>query len=414
MNPQLFFKIKPTMKLSLIFVFLMAFLCNTNLIFAQKKDFIVVLDAGHGGKDPGKVGIKNSKEKEIALNIVLQVGDLLKNQHNIKVVYTRKTDVFVDLWERGRIANKADADLFVSIHCNAHNSQASGSETWVLGTHANRQNFEVAKAENSVILLEDNYQKNYKGFDPNSPESVIGLTLMQEEYLDQSIQLASIIQNGLTTDLKDKNRGVKQAGFVVLHQTYMPSVLIETGFLTNNVEGPFLNSKNGQQKYAESIYKNIVKYIQQLTLNTVVNDEIVVNNQNTSKKEEKKDSKKETNKETFKVADNDLKKVVKKDVDKPITRVSKENVVKDENVQFKVQIAAGSKKLETEPYNFKGLKNVERFKIGVLYKYYIGQTSDYTEILELQKFAKLKGHTSAFIVAYKNGVIIPLEDVLKK
>ncbi|MDO9037781.1 MAG: N-acetylmuramoyl-L-alanine amidase, partial [Lutibacter sp.] len=215
MNTQLLNKNKMTMKPALIFVFFIAFLFNNQSVFAQKKEFTVVLDAGHGGKDPGKVNHSHVKEKEIALKIVLQVGEILEKERNVKVVYTRKTDVFVELMERGRIANKADADLFVSIHCNAHNSQASGAETWVLGTHVNRQNFEVAKAENSVIFLEDNYEVKYKGFDPNSPDSVIGLTLMQEEYLDQSIQLASIIQDGFTNYLNRVDRGVKQAGFVV-------------------------------------------------------------------------------------------------------------------------------------------------------------------------------------------------------
>ena len=244
----------------------------------QNKDFVVVLDAGHGGKDPGKIAGKNMFEKDIALKIVLEVGDLLEKTKGIKVVYTRKTDVFVELKERGRIANKADANLFVSVHCNAHNTQAEGAETWVLGTHANKQNFEVAKAENAVILLEDNYKVNYKGFDPNSPESVIGLTLMQEEYLDQSIQLASIIQNEFITKLRRKDRGVKQAGFVVLHQTYMPSILIETGFITNSKEGLYLNSKLGQQKFSESIYNGIKKYINQLTLNTVQGDNLTSGN----------------------------------------------------------------------------------------------------------------------------------------
>ncbi|PHS54663.1 MAG: N-acetylmuramoyl-L-alanine amidase [Lutibacter sp.] len=373
MNSLLFSKIKAITKFSLLLGFLINLFCNSHTIFAQKKDFIVVLDAGHGGKDPGKVGYKNSKEKEIALKIVLQLGELLEKHNFIKVVYTRKTDVFVDLWERGRIANKADADLFVSIHCNAHNSQASGAETWVLGTHANRQNFEVAKAENSVILLEENYKTNYKGFDPNSPESVIGLTLMQEEYLDQSIQLASLIQSGFTNTLKRKNRGVKQAGFVVLYQTFMPSVLIETGFLTNRIEGSYLNSKIGQEKFSESIYRNINKYIQQLTLNTV-----------TSAVNEAKIS--------------------------PI----KSAKINYKKVKFKVQIAAGTSKLETKPYNFKGLKNVERFKIGKLYKYYIGKTSDYSEIKKLQQLAKSKGYRSSFIVAFRDGKKISVEEVLKK
>lgn len=382
MNPQLLNKNKMTIKHSLIFVFFMVFLFNNHSIIAQKSEFIVVLDAGHGGKDPGKVGYNHAKEKDIALKIVLQVGEILEKEKNIRVVYTRKTDVFVDLWERGRIANKADADLFVSIHCNAHNSQASGAETWVLGTHVNRQNFEVAKAENSVILLEDNYEMKYKGFDPNSPDSVIGLTLMQEEYLDQSIQLASIIQEGFTNNLNRIDRGVKQAGFVVLHQTYMPSVLIETGFLTNSEEGAYLNSENGQGKFSGSISSDILKYIQQLTLNTVVNAMVTKN---------------ETNKGSKSTAS---------------TANNASNVFS--NIEFKVQIASGSQKLETKPYNFNGLNNIERVKVGGSYKYYLGNTSDYNEIQKMQQLAKSKGYTTAFIVAFENGKKIPIEDVFKK
>jgi N-acetylmuramoyl-L-alanine amidase len=358
-------------------VFINIFLFTNFSVFAQKSEFVVVLDAGHGGKDPGKVGYKKVKEKDIALKIVLQVGKLLEKEPHIKVVYTRKTDVFVDLWERGKIANKADADLFVSVHCNAHHTQAYGAETWVLGTHANRQNFEVAKAENLVIELEDNYKENYKGFDPNSPESVIGLTLMQEEYLDQSIQLASIIQDGFANKLKRKNRNVKQAGFVVLHQTYMPSVLIETGFITNKNEGAFLSSATGQQKFANSIYKSITKYIEQLSLNTVATSDVVALN----------------------------------DVESP---KKNENSTTYSNVDFKVQIASGSRKLETKSYNFKGLSNVERVKVGSSYKYYLGNTSNYSEILKIQQLAKSKGYTSAFVVAFKNGEKIDVEQVLKK
>lgn len=380
MNSQLFPKIKMRTTLLPVFVFIYLFLFVNQALFAQKKEFVVVLDAGHGGKDPGKVGHNSIKEKGIALNIVLQVGKLLENDKDIKVVYTRKTDVFVDLWERGRIANKADANLFVSIHCNAHNSQAKGAETWVLGTHANKQNFEVAKAENSVILLEDNYKTNYKGFDPHSAESVIGLTLMQEEYLDQSIQLASIIQDGFTVKLHRVNRGVKQAGFVVLHQTYMPSVLIETGFITNTEEGLFLNSNAGQQQFSESIYKGILKYKEQLTLNTVSNVNFELKEKNTKN-------------------NNEIVSTTKKD---------------DYEAEFKVQIASGSRKLETKSYNFNGLENVERMEIGSSYKYFVGNTSDYSKIKEILQLAKSKGYTSAFIVAFKNGNKISIEDVLKK
>jgi N-acetylmuramoyl-L-alanine amidase len=371
-----------TMKRSIFLMFFLVFLFSNQSIIAQKNEFIVVLDAGHGGKDPGKVGSNHAKEKDIALKIVLQVGEILEREKSVKVIYTRKTDVFVDLWERGRIANKADADLFVSIHCNAHNTQASGAETWVLGTHANRQNFEVAKAENSVILMEDNYEIKYKGFDPHSPNSVIGLTLMQEEYLDQSIQLASIIQEGLTKNLNLLDRGVKQAGFVVLHQTYMPSVLIETGFLTNTAEGSLLNSQNGQIKYSNSISSDILKYIQQIALNTVGNTIVAKNETNSGSKS------------TASNANN------------------ASNIFN--NIVFKVQIASGSNKIETKSYNFNGLSNIERDRVYGIYKYYLGSTSDYDEIKKLHELAKSKGYTTAFIVAFEHGKKISVEDVFKK
>jgi N-acetylmuramoyl-L-alanine amidase len=385
MNSLHFSKFKITLRYRFVFAFVALFLCNFSQINAQHKDFIVVLDAGHGGKDPGKVGSANMKEKDIALNIVLEVGKLLENTPGIKVIYTRKTDVFVELKERGRIANKADADLFVSIHCNAHNTQASGTETWVLGTHANKQNFEVAKAENAVILLEDNYKVNYKGFDPHSPESVIGLTLMQEEYLDQSIQLASILQSEITSKLKRLDRGVKQAGFVVLHQTYMPSVLIETGFITNNSEGTLLNSSEGQQNFAMAIYNGIINYHKQLELNTVTSNNDIVENS----------SKQTDDKNVGNAAENSADVIYK-------------------NVEFKVQIAAGKSKLDTKPYNFNGLNNVEREKVGNTYKYYFGKTSNYSKVEEMQQLAKSKGYKSAFIVAFENGNKVPLEQVLKK
>ena len=192
----------------------------------------------------------------------------LKKIQDIKVIYTRKKDVFVELFERGAIANRADADLFVSVHCDSHNSQAYGAGTFVLGLHANKRNMEVAKKENEVIFLEENYQENYAGYDPNSPESFIGLTLMQEEYLDQSIMLASLVQNNFVNKLKRKDRSVKQAGFIVLHQSYMPSVLIETGFLTNKKEGAYLNSSKGQREMAASIADAILSYKKNIQLAT--------------------------------------------------------------------------------------------------------------------------------------------------
>lgn len=346
----------------------------------DKDKFIVVLDAGHGGKDPGRPTKHGYKEKDIALKMVMAVGEALEKLPNVKVIYTRKTDVFLELHERAKIANKADADLFVSIHCNAHNSQAYGSETYVLGPHADQRNFEVAKQENEVIFLEANYEQHYDGFDPNSPESAISLTLMQEEYLNQSIELATLIQNNFTNKLKRKNRGVKQAGFWVLHNTYMPSVLIETGFITNKTEGDYLNSTKGVNEMSSSIVNAIIDYKKHLDQNVGSN--------------------------------------IFKDNNSEITNESSVNNENDEiividNVEFKIQIAASSRKLEPKAYNFKGLSSISREQVGALYKYYYGSTSNYNEAKELQNEAKAKGYNTCFIVAYKDGQPIDVAEALK-
>ncbi len=228
--------------------------------------FTIVLDAGHGGHDPGNLG-NGYYEKNIALNIVLNAGALLEKNSDIKVIYTRKDDTFVDLYVRGEIANKANADLFVSVHCDSHTSQAHGAGTFVLGLHANEQNFEIAKKENSVIYLEDDYKSRYADYDINSPESVIGLTIMQEEFLDQSIALAKAIQDNFSNKLNRVDRKVKQAGFIVLHQTFMPSVLVETGFLTNKEEGAYLNSKKGQSQMGTAIAEAVMTYKEDVMAN---------------------------------------------------------------------------------------------------------------------------------------------------
>lgn len=344
-----------------------------NIVNAQvnKDKFIVVLDAGHGGHDPGKHAKSGLKEKDIALKVVLGIGEILEKDKDIKVVYTRKTDVFVDLFKRGKIANDANADLFVSVHCNAHNSQAYGSETYVLGLHRNKTNFEVAKAENEVIFLEENYEENYAGFNPNSPESFIGLSFMQEEYLDQSIKLATNIQNNFTNKLKRKNRGVKQAGFIVLHQTVMPSVLIETGFVTNTSEGKYLNSKKGQSELSTAIANAIKDYKKDVDLN------------------------------------------VGNHIEKPIIDTVPTTEKTITNIVFKVQLAASSRLLEPKPYNFKGLNDVSREKVGNLYKYYYGYTSDYNQAQKLQIQAQNKGYKTAFITAFKDGKQINVSEALK-
>ena len=292
-----------------------------------------------------------TKRKDIALSIVLKVGKLLSNEKDINVIYTRKTDVFVDLFKRGKIANNADADLFVSVHCNAHNSNAYGSETYVLGIHRNKTNMEVAKAENEVIYLEDNYEKHYEGFDPNSPESLIGLTLIQEDYLDQSILLADYVQGNFTNQLKRKNRGVKQAGFIVLHQTYMPSILIETGFITNKKEGDYLNSKKGQDQISKSIAQAILKYKSQLEFN--VGEQITAD-------------------------------------------IPEENKTLNQTV-YKIQIAASSRKVKTSAKNFKGLKDVTVQKNGEIYRYFYSQTTDFKKAQQLKKEAVESGFKDAII-----------------
>jgi N-acetylmuramoyl-L-alanine amidase len=336
-------------------------------LFSQgdENKFVVVLDAGHGGHDPGRP-TKFDKEKNVALKIVLAVGRQLEANKNVKVIYTRKTDIFLELHERSAIANKADADLFVSIHCNAHTSQAYGTETFVLSVENTGRNFDVAKAENEVIYLEENYEQNYEGFDPNSPESLIGLALLQEDYVEQSIWLASRVENNFKNNLKRKSRGVKQQPLWVIHNTYMPSVLIETGFLTNKSEGQYLSSKNGQQKIAKQIANAILDYKKEWI--TISNSTVLIES---------------------------------------------EPEIKDtpQNIIYKVQIAAGSRKLETKPYNFKGLKGVAIEPFGNGYKYFYGNTTSYENAKELQREAKAKGYTTCFIVAYKNGEQVKISDL---
>lgn len=340
-----------------------------------QKQFIVVLDAGHGGTDSGNRG-NGFFEKDIVLDVTLQVGKILEKHKDIKVVYTRTTDVFIDLYRRGPIANEVDADIFVSIHCDSHNSQAYGVGTFVMGVDKTGKNMETAKKENEVIFLEENYEENYAGFDPNSPESLIGMTLMQEEYLDQSILLASLIQSNIVNNLKRKDRSVRSAPFWVLHSSYMPSVLVELGFLTNNNEGPYVNSKKGRAGMANEIANGILAYKKSISLAT-------------------EDAKNPT--------------ITEEEIDEAIETVE-ENIF--EGVTFRVQLAASSKKIDTKPSNFKGLKDVDRKKEDDLYKYYYGDTADYNKIQLMKTFAQEKGYASCYIVAFENGKKKKLSEVL--
>ena len=353
---SLFFNLSLTAKGTILF-FLFS-LCNFNEVTSQKK-FRIVIDAGHGGKDPGRPNPNGIKEKHIVLNMALLLGEKLKENGN-DVIYTRDKDVFLTLRQRAKIANDADADLFISIHCNAfHDTRVYGSETFVYGLHVSKANFDVALKENEVIFLEDDFEKNYQGFDPNSPESLIGLTLMQEEYLDQSILLASYIQDNFTKKLKRKNRGVKQSGFWVLHNTYMPSVLVEAGFITNSKEGVYLNSKKGQLEIANSIFDAVIKY------KAVINPGMV-NNQTDSN-------------------------------------------ANDEQIFYKVQISASKRRLELKSYNFNGLNDLSRIKEGKLYKYFYSRSNSIEDISKKMQYARLKGFSNAYIVGFKNGKLFEVE-----
>lgn len=345
----------------------------SNEIEAQTNKFKVVLDAGHGGKDSGK-NAHGFLEKNIALEITKKVGDILNREKGVNVIYTRKTDVFVELTERANIANKNDADLFVSIHCNSagKNFAPYGTETFVMGMSRTNLNFDVAKSENSVIFLESDYKEKYNGFDPNKPESLIGLKILQEEYLSQSIELASRIESNFSKKLGRKSRGVKQQPLWVLDASYMPSVLIETGFVTNVEEGKYLNSEKGQNEIADAIANAILDYKKEFYQENT-NSNIVI--------EETKD-------------------------DKPEIKLIK-------GVVFKVQISASSRKLDTKPSNFKKLSPISREQEGKLYKYFYGEENSYDSAKNKLEEAKSKGYNSAFIVAYKDGVKISVADAIK-
>lgn len=222
---------------------------------------LVIIDPGHGGKDPGAVA-KGVREKDVVLGVGLKLGKFMnENFPDVKVIFTRNTDVFVPLIERSRIANKNKADLFISIHANYCSTPAiRGTETFVLGLHRSNDNLDVAKKENSVILLEDNYSKTYEGFDPNSSESYIMFEMAQDIYMDQSLSFADDIQHQFKSRLKNSSRGVKQAGFLVLRQSSMPSVLVETGFLSNQTEANYLKSEEGQKEIALSIFDAFRKF----------------------------------------------------------------------------------------------------------------------------------------------------------
>ncbi|HLN52528.1 MAG TPA: N-acetylmuramoyl-L-alanine amidase [Lentimicrobium sp.] len=391
----------------------------------------VVIDAGHGGHDPGAIG-KTSKEKDITLSIALKTGKFIEeNLPDVEVVYTRKTDVFVELYRRAKIANEAKADLFISIHCNANKSSTPyGAETYVMGLHKSEANLLVAQAENAAILLEDDYHVKYEGFDPSSAEGYIFFSMLQNAYLDQSLGLASNVQKHFKDRVNLFDRGVKQAGFLVLYKTTMPSILIETGFISNAKEEKVLCSEEGQIYIASAIFRAVKDYKRSVEKTVPTGPEldevkdrpllaqksgseviIPVENQDPAtnipiqKDTPAQNSGQENNKANVLNNGNT-------GVDNNVKPADKESVpVKpsDRTVVFKVQFLASKSLLESSDPQIKGLKNTDHYFHNGLYKYTYGSEDNFEAANALVKELNAKGFKGCFVVAFRNNERIDIE-----
>jgi len=442
-------------------VFIFLFVCNDRSFAQQKKTEFklktVVIDPGHGGKDPGCHGIYY-KEKDVALAIALKLGKLIQeNCKGVKVIYTRTTDIFVPLNERAEIANKNKADLFICIHCNASpDKNAYGSATYVMGLYKSKSNLGVAKRENSSILMEANYKKTYDGFDPNSDEGNIIFTMYQNEYLQESLDLAAKIQEQYKNQADRKDKGVKQAGFLVLWRTTMPSLLTETGFLTNPKEEKFLGSQKGQTYYASCIFRAFREYkdemenkplnpddvkfkkpvfnVKDLEQDSINELQLQKNNSNDSIPIVQKDSSSSdsissdtiskektdivTDTKKAKTKDEKLKNTVSK---LKIDSVpSPEVIAKDTSpptqqteIVFRVQFASSRKKLDLDDKKYSDLKNLWEYKAGEIYKYTAGYYNSADKAVDLQAKMRKNGFKDAFVVAFKNGKRISTNDAIK-
>lgn len=341
-----------------------------------EKSWVVVIDPGHGGKDPGAVG-SFSYEKNITLALALKTGEYIeKNLKNVRVVYTRKSDVFVGLDKRADIANKNKADLFISIHVNrAPSKSIRGTETYIMGLHKDRENLEVAMKENEVILLENDYSTKYENFDPKSPESYIMFTLMQNTFQKQSTDLASRIQTQFKERVSRIDRGVKQAGFWVLFMTTMPSVLTEIGFISNISEERYLNSKEGQEFLASALYRACREYVDNIERRTDVAETA----------EQKNPGKTDT--------------------------ISSGSAEKG-NIIYMVQVSTSSERTEIRPENFKGLGDITEIFSSDRYKYAAGSFNNYDEAAKYRKQIE-SVFPDAFVIAVRDNKILPLREALK-
>lgn len=342
-------------------------------VYSQYQIHRVVIDAGHGGKDPGATG-KQSCEKNIALAIALKTGEYIqKYLPGVEVIYTRKTDVFVELYKRAKIANDNKANLFISIHCNASKSTAaSGTETYVMGLHKSEANLEVAKKENAAIFKEENFKDMYEGFDPNQDEDYITLSMFQDAFLDQSTMLADDIQQQFRERAKRKDRGVFQAGFLVLYRTAMPGVLVETGFISNVDEERYLMSDDGQAYIASAIFRSLKDY-----------------------------------KEEMERKDNKAAQVIKDYVKEP-------EPVKPADVRFRVQFTSSGTRKVFEGKKYRDMPDIREYRQDKLYKYSTGNFTTYEEALKHQKFVReSKKYKDAFIICFEADQRISLEKALE-
>ncbi|MDR3118395.1 MAG: N-acetylmuramoyl-L-alanine amidase [Mediterranea sp.] len=332
------------------------------------QEFIVVIDAGHGGNDPGAIG-KISKEKDINLKVALKLGNLIRNNsEDVKVIYTRNKDIFVSLDRRAEIANMAKADLFISIHTNAlaNNQTIKGASTWTLGLAKSETNLSVAKRENAVILYEEDYQTRYAGFDPNSSESYIIFELMQDKYMSQSVHFASIVQQHFKTTCRRIDRGVHQAGFLVLKASAMPSVLVELGFISSPEEERYMNSEKGVDNLSNGIYCAFLQY-------------------------------KEEHQTRLTSAGG-----YSESPAQPEPVVETTPPAADDKIIFKVQILTSAKPLEANHKEFKGLQDIDSYIEDGLYKYTYGASENYNETVRIRG-SLADSYPDSFIVAFKNG-----------
>ena len=344
----------------------------------------VVIDPGHGGKDPGAIGQK-SVEKDIVLAIALKLGKYIEENHkDVEIIYTRKKDEHVELFRRADIANEKNADLFISIHANGHASnRAYGTETFAMGLHTSKENLEVARKENRAILYEDDYETRYEGYDPDSPESFIVFSLMQNTFLNQSLDFASHIQSQFRERVKRYDRGVKQAGFLVLYRTTMPSVLIEVGFITNPEEERFLMSEEGQNYLASAVYRAFREYKSSLEEKSA----IIVNGYNSA-----------SIKKPYSIAE---------------TNNLPDNQGEENNqVVFMVQVSASSSKIDSDSDFFMGFGPATEFFSDGVYKYAVGQAKNLSEASELRRNVN-KSFPGAFLVASINGKLISVQEAKK-